>query len=103
MEEVTPLVMRHLPQNGFTFIWVLPARMSVMMYAACLETTCLPARLTPGWGQTVAPSGPTTRRIVWRGISTPPSAITPKALIMSIGWTSSVPMLSDTTADVLGG
>src|SRR3954469_7859896 len=69
---VTPSVIFHLPQNGLTDSIVLPARMSVMMYAAWLETTRSPAWLRLAGGQTWLPSLSSTFRIVWRGIFTPP-------------------------------
>ena len=73
------------------------------MYAASAEMTRVPTALASVLGQTCFPSGPTTFRIVWWGTSTPPFAMVPNALTMSIGWISSVPMLSDATATVPAG
>ena len=100
LEPVTPSVIRHFAQKRFTLAIVFPARMSVMMYAAWRETTRVPFTFAFFAGQTWAPSASRILRIVWRGMRMPPLPIVPKALIMSIGCTTRVPMLSDGTATV---
>ncbi len=99
-DPVTPSVMRHLPQNGFTLRIVLPARMSVMMYDVARAMMRSPVVLVVGSGQTTLPCASVTFSIVWRGISTPPLAMAPYAEIIWIGCVSRVPMLSDTTGAV---
>ena len=99
-EPVTPSVMRHLPQNGFTLRIVLPARMSVMMYDVARAMIRSPVVLVVASGQTTLPCASVTFSIVWRGISTPPLAMAPYAEIISIGCVSRVPMLSETTGAV---
>src|SRR3954451_13605214 len=99
---VTPFVICHLPQNGFTCMFVLPARMSVMMYAAAADATRLPAAGLALVGQTTSPLASRTSRTMCRGMRTPPFAIAPYAPVRSIGWISSVPMLSEMTGPVPG-
>ena len=66
-------VIANLPQNGLTFLLVLPARMSVTMNAACGLMTCLPAGGTYG-GWTSLPFASLMARIVVWGIPCPPLA-----------------------------
>ena len=69
-----------------------------MMYAVWGLITALGAGfLVALSGHTTVPSARVTLRIVVRGTSLPPFAMAPYALIMSIGWTSMVPMDIDTT------
>jgi len=73
-----------------------------MMYAVCGLITVLGFGAVAASGQITFPLESVTWRIIVRGISLPPLAIAPYALIMSIGWTSIVPMPIDLTGTDLG-